>query len=94
MVAGPVGSQRQPLRLVHAPGSVDRGTGGGLTLVSQASLEALASAAGVESVDARRFRMLVEIDGVGAHEEDEWVGRMVRLGIRSPCAFAATWDAA
>ncbi len=70
----------QPLRLVHAPGSVDRGTGGGLTLISQASLEALASAAGVDSVDARRFRMLVEIDGVGAHEEDEWVGRFVRLG--------------
>jgi uncharacterized protein YcbX len=24
--------------------------------------------------------MLVEIDGVGAHEEDRWVGRRVRIG--------------
>jgi uncharacterized protein YcbX len=28
----------------------------------------------------RRFRMLIEIDGVEAHAEDRWVGREVRLG--------------
>ena len=30
--------------------------------------------------DARQFRMLFEIDGVGANEEDEWIGRRVRVG--------------
>jgi uncharacterized protein YcbX len=33
-----------------------------------------------EPVDGRRFRMLFEIDGVGEHEEDEWIGRRVRVG--------------
>jgi uncharacterized protein YcbX len=40
----------------------------------------LAAAAGCDAVDARRFRMLIEVDGVAAHEEDGWVGRRVRIG--------------
>jgi hypothetical protein len=28
----------------------------------------------------RRFRMLFEIDGVDAHEEDDWIGTEVRIG--------------
>jgi MOSC domain-containing protein len=61
---------------------VDRGPDGAVSLISRASLARLASAGGVESpIDVRRFRMLVEIDGVGAHEEDGWVGgRPVRIG--------------
>jgi uncharacterized protein YcbX len=31
-------------------------------------------------VDGRRFRMLFEIDGVAAHEEDDWLDREVRVG--------------
>jgi uncharacterized protein len=68
------------VRLLAAAGAVDRGARGAVTLISRASLEQLASAAGIDSVDARRFRMLVEIDGVGPHEEDQWVGRTARLG--------------
>jgi uncharacterized protein YcbX len=49
------------------------------SLVSEASLAALSRAAGTP-VDARRFRMLIGIDGVGEHEEDEWVGRHVAVG--------------
>jgi uncharacterized protein YcbX len=30
--------------------------------------------------DPRRFRMLVEVDGTEAHEEDSWSGRRIRLG--------------
>ncbi len=30
--------------------------------------------------DARRFRMLVALSGTKAHEEDEWIGRPVRIG--------------
>jgi uncharacterized protein YcbX len=72
-----------PLRLVEpceAGGGVDRGTDGAVSLISRASLARLADAAGEASVDVRRFRMLVEIDGVEAHAEDSWVGRSVRIG--------------
>ena len=51
-----------------------------MSLVGTASLEALARRAGVERVDGRRFRMLFGIDGVPAHAEDEWIGRLVRIG--------------
>lgn len=71
------------LRLVEADGdgaAVDRGRPGAATLISRASLERLASAASVPTVDERRFRMLIEIDGVGAHEEDAWIGRRTRVG--------------
>ncbi len=73
----------RPLRLVEADGdgsAVDRGRTGGATLISRASLGRLASAAGVPGVDERRFRMLIEIDGVDAHAEDAWVGRRTRVG--------------
>jgi uncharacterized protein YcbX len=33
-----------------------------------------------EAIDGRRFRMLFEIDGVGEHEEDAWLGAEVRVG--------------
>ena len=46
-----------------------------MSLISRASLARLAQVGGVESVDPRRFRMLVEIDGVDAHAEDGWVDR-------------------
>ena len=69
------------LRLVQAdePGAaVDRGPGA-VTLLSLGSLAALAEVVG-GPVDERRFRMLVGIDGCRAHEEDEWLGREVRIG--------------
>jgi len=74
---------RHPLRLVEADGdgaAVDRGRPGAATLISQASVRRLADAAGVGDVDERRFRMLIEIDGVDAHAEDAWVGRGTRVG--------------
>lgn len=73
----------RPLRLVEGAeeSGVDRGADGAVSLISRASLARLASAAGCESVDSRRFRMLVEIDGVEAHAEDRWVGDgSVRIG--------------
>jgi uncharacterized protein YcbX len=51
-----------------------------VSLVSRRSLAALTREAKVDSVDGRRFRMLLEIDGCRPHEEDEWIGRAVRLG--------------
>jgi uncharacterized protein len=71
------------LRLVEADSdgrAVDRGRRGAATLISRASLERLASAARVPAVDERRFRMLIEIDGLDAHAEDAWVGHRTRVG--------------
>jgi uncharacterized protein YcbX len=73
----------RPVRLMRAvaeSGAVDRGPRGTVSLISRGSLEKLAGEAEVESVDPRRFRMLIEIDGVPAHAEDGWVGRSVRVG--------------
>jgi uncharacterized protein len=70
----------QPLRLVAPEIGVDRGRQGAVSVISQASMRRLAEAASVESVDARRFRMLIEIDGVDPHEEDGWVRRRVAIG--------------
>ena len=59
----------------------DRGSRAGVSLVSTASLDALAQAAGTDGrVDGRRFRMLFGVDGTAAHEEDEWIGRRVAIG--------------
>ncbi|HWE81895.1 MAG TPA: MOSC N-terminal beta barrel domain-containing protein [Gaiellaceae bacterium] len=73
----------EPLLLFHAPdGATDRGLHGGtVSLVSEASLARLGEVAGAAApLDGRRFRMLFEIDGVEAHEEDEWIGRRIRIG--------------
>jgi hypothetical protein len=72
----------RPLELLWADdGAVDRTPQGGtVSLVSRASLQRLGEEAGVDEVDGRRFRMLFEIDGVGAHEEDSWLGTQVRIG--------------
>jgi uncharacterized protein YcbX len=72
----------RPLRLTRAveeTRAVDR-VRGPVSLVSQASLDELGRHVGADRVDPRRFRMLVGIDGVAPHEEDEWLGREVRIG--------------
>ena len=72
-----------PVRLVQPvePGAgLDRGRGA-VSILSTGSLEALRAAAGeAQPVDARRFRMLLGVEGVGPHEEDSWLGRRVRVG--------------
>ena len=72
----------QPLRLAEAgdDGAVDRGSSGAVTLFSRASLERLAARAERLSVDPRRFRMLIQVDGTRPHDEDGWVGRTLRVG--------------
>jgi MOSC domain-containing protein len=86
LVTGPWGDALSDLaglnlRLVEGEHpAVDRGRRGAATLVSTAALGVLADVLGVESVDGRRFRMNVGIDGVDAHAEDGWIGRRVRVG--------------
>jgi uncharacterized protein YcbX len=73
----------QPLRLVQPTeiGSGSDRAGGGVSILSTGSLDAIREAAGIaEPVDPRRFRMLFGVEGVGPHEEDAWVGRRVQIG--------------
>lgn len=70
----------QPLRVVAPEVGADRGRAGATSIISRASLRRLAEVAERDSVDARRFRMLIEIEGVSAHEEDGWIGRRIRVG--------------
>ena len=51
-----------------------------VSLVSDGSLEELARHLSVERVDARRFRMLIELEGAMPHEEDTWIGGRVAIG--------------
>jgi uncharacterized protein len=72
----------KPLRVVKADrpaGGVDR-ENGPVSLVSEASVAELARQAGIDRVDGRRFRMLMAVSGCRPHEEDEWIGREVRIG--------------
>ena len=50
------------------------------TLVTDGSLDALGAVLGVGDVDARRFRMLIELEDGGPHEEDTWLGGRIGLG--------------
>ena len=71
-----------PLRLVEPDegDGVDRRREAGVSLLSVASVEWLCHVAGRDSVDARRFRMTVGIDGVEAFEEESWMDRLVHIG--------------
>jgi uncharacterized protein YcbX len=73
----------RPLELLWADDNgVDRLTAEGtVSLISTGSLERLREELGsTQPVDGRRFRMLFEIDGIGANEEDTWIGRHVQVG--------------
>ena len=70
----------QPLRLVESGSAVDRGAKGPVSLVSRGSLRRLGEQAETEPFDVRRFRMLIEIDGVAPHAEDGWLGQPLQIG--------------
>jgi uncharacterized protein YcbX len=56
-------------------GGIDR-----VSIVSRASVDDVGMRGGVDQLDSRRFRMLVEIADAEAFEEDGWSGGRVRLG--------------
>ncbi|MGH2836025.1 MAG: MOSC domain-containing protein [Solirubrobacteraceae bacterium] len=69
-----------PLRLLESGSAVDRGAKGPVSLISRGSLRRLGEQAGGEPLDVRRFRMLIEVDGVAPHAEDGWLGQRLRVG--------------
>ena len=78
-----VGFVGRPLTLLWSEQhATDRGIGGGdVSVVSRGSLERLREETrSPDPVDGRRFRMMLEIDGVEAHAEDDWIGREVSIG--------------
>jgi uncharacterized protein YcbX len=85
VVSGPWGEALSdfvgmPIRVIRCdrPGGTRRGNP--TSIVSDGSLRELAAHAGVESVDGRRFRMLINLEDAAAHEEDGWIGRRIGLG--------------
>lgn len=72
----------RPVRLVKAdrPGTALDSERGTVSLVSEASVSELARVASLPGVDERRFRMLITLERCRAHEEDEWMGRDLRVG--------------
>jgi uncharacterized protein YcbX len=70
-----------------------------VSIVSRASVEDVGTRAGDGALDPRRFRMLIEVDGLEPYEEDDWQGRwlrvgdaVVRMGDRMPRCVMTTLD--
>ena len=69
------------LRLVRVERRDDAKDRNPVSIVSSASVEELGRHVDPPGpVDARRFRMLVEVAGAHPHEEDEWLGSDLRIG--------------
>jgi len=70
----------RPVRLIKA-GDQRAGTDTGrLTLIGTGSLKALLTSAKLLELDARRFRMNIEVETAEAHEEDGWLNQEFRIG--------------
>ena len=70
----------RPITLVRCDRPGGTRAGNAVSLVCDGSLTELARHANVDSVDARRFRMLIELGGADSHEEDAWIGTRIALG--------------
>lgn len=70
----------RPIRVIRCdrPGGTRRGNP--TSIISDGSLRELARHVGVESVDGRRFRMLIDLEDAEPHEEDTWIGHRIALG--------------
>jgi uncharacterized protein YcbX len=70
----------RPVRVVRCDQAGGTRTKHPASLVTDGSLAELGRRLGTPAVDARRFRMLIELDGGTPHEEDTWVGGRIRVG--------------
>ena len=69
-----------PMRVIRCdrPGGTRRGNPA--SILSDGSVQELAAHAGLDWVDSRRFRMLMDLEDAAAHEEDTWIGKRIRIG--------------
>lgn len=72
------------VRLARLEGDERAGGLAPVSLISLASVADLAARGGVETLDPRRFRMLIELDGCDPYEEDTWVGHRLRAEVLRP----------
>jgi uncharacterized protein len=68
------------VRIVRCDDPAGTRNKGDVSLVGDGSMAALGAVLGVGDLDARRFRMLIELEGAPAHEEDRWTGCRVAIG--------------
>lgn len=72
------GRSLQLIRSERLPGERDRNP---VSILSEASVEELARQGNEgRPLDARRFRMLIQVAGARPHQEDEWMGHELRIG--------------
>jgi uncharacterized protein YcbX len=75
-----VGRELRLAQVVCGGDGADRRREGGVTILSTGSVAALATAANLDHVDARRFRMTVGIDCAEPFVEEAWIGHVVTVG--------------
>jgi MOSC domain-containing protein len=85
VVVGPWGDALEPfagrrIRIVRCDRAGGTRVENAVSLITDGSLRELASQVGRPSVDGRRFRMLFELEGAGAQEEDGWLGGRIAVG--------------
>jgi uncharacterized protein len=68
------------LRLVRVDPPECAGGSHRVSIVSVGSVQDVARRGGRDTLDSRRFRILVEVDDCDPYEEDSWSGGRVRLG--------------
>jgi len=85
VVTGPWAAALEPfagrrVRVVRCdePGGTRRKNA--ISLITDGSLDELAKWVDVSAVDPRRFRMLFDVEGAAAHEEDSWIGSRLAIG--------------
>jgi uncharacterized protein YcbX len=71
---------RRPVRLTRVTRDGDGQDVHPLTLVSSESIRDLGRRGERSDLDARRFRMNLEIEGCEPYEEDSWDGELLRVG--------------
>ena len=69
----------EPIRVVLATGSGMGWDEGPVSLISQSSIRAVDTPSDADR-NATRYRMLVEVDGCEAYQEDTWVGARAQVG--------------
>jgi uncharacterized protein YcbX len=85
VVIGPWGEALAPIagraiRVIRCDRPGGTRAGNPTSIISDGSLHELAHHADVDAVDARRFRMLIDLHGAAPREEDTWIGQRIAIG--------------
>ena len=85
VVIGPWGEALAPIagraiRVIRCDRPGGTRSGNPASIISDGSLRELARHAGVDAVDARRFRMLIDLHDAAPLEEETWIGRRIAIG--------------